>query len=178
MKSDIIRITNDGTGFEKAVNETLRIGDYEQLSDKDSLHLELITEEMLSMVRILTGETDAVFWIEAENGQFDLHLNTEAVMDKKKRAMLISTSSSNKNEAANSFLGYLRDMFEKAMAQEIDKSDHPVSDQTMNDIPIQFADHQEWDGYEQSVLRNLADDIRISIRGKVVDMTVKKSFTK
>jgi hypothetical protein len=41
--------------------------------------------------------------------------------------------------------------------------------------PIETA---EWDGYEKSVLRKLADQIKISIRGNVVDMTVTKRFAK
>ena len=34
----------------------------------------------------------------------------------------------------------------------------------------------EWDEYEQSTLRKLADTIMISIRGDVVDMTVVTAF--
>ena len=34
----------------------------------------------------------------------------------------------------------------------------------------------EWDRYERSVLKKTADDIRIGIRGKKVDMTVVKRF--
>lgn len=34
----------------------------------------------------------------------------------------------------------------------------------------------EYDGYERSVLRKLADDIKVAIRGGVVDMTVVKKL--
>lgn len=34
----------------------------------------------------------------------------------------------------------------------------------------------EWDGYEQSTLRRLADRVKIGIRGSQVDMTVTKCF--
>ena len=34
----------------------------------------------------------------------------------------------------------------------------------------------EWDGYERSVLAKLADDVKVSIKGQEVDMTVSKSF--
>jgi len=34
----------------------------------------------------------------------------------------------------------------------------------------------EWDGYEQSTLRRLADTIKIGIRGNNVEMTVIKNF--
>ena len=34
----------------------------------------------------------------------------------------------------------------------------------------------EWDGYEQSTLKKLADVIKVSIRGGAVDLTVSKKF--
>ena len=35
---------------------------------------------------------------------------------------------------------------------------------------------REWDGYEQSILRRVADNIKVAIRGGLVDLTVTKSF--
>ena len=96
MKTGVILIDNTGNGFENAVAETRKAAEYEQLSGKNVLQLELITEEMLSLVRSVTGEMKASFWIEAEDGQFDLHLNTKTVMDKEKRYQLISSAAPGK----------------------------------------------------------------------------------
>ena len=115
MKSDVIKINNGGKGFENAVAETKKVAVYRELRGKDVLHLELMTEEMLSLVRSVTGEMQASFWIEAEGARFDLHLTTRTVMDKEKRDQLISSATSRKNEAARTFLGYLRNAFEEAM---------------------------------------------------------------
>ena len=111
MKSDVIAIDNKGTGFKEAVEATKKLAEFNGLSATDSLHLQLFTEEMLSMVRIVTGEVKASFWVDQEDKTYDLNLTTETVMDKDKRATLISASSSRKNEAAGSFLGMLRDAF-------------------------------------------------------------------
>jgi hypothetical protein len=35
-----------------------------------------------------------------------------------------------------------------------------------------------WDGYERSVLAKVADQVKVAIRGGVVDMTVSKKFAK
>ena len=43
----------------------------------------------------------------------------------------------------------------------------------MANDPYQGA---EWDGYERSILRRLADDVKIGIRGGMVEMTVSKRF--
>ena len=95
-----------------------------------------------------------------------------------KRAQLLGSSTSGKNEAAKSFLGYLRDSFEQAIASEPDHSSD-LPDDVLDDLynhTIECTD-KEWDEYEQSTLRRLANTITISIRGKNVDMTVVKTFS-
>lgn len=176
MKSDVIVIDNAGKGFEKAVVETRKVAEYQGLSGKDVLHLELMTEEMLSLVRSVTGEMQASFWIETEGTQYNMHVTTKTVMDKEKRYLLISSASSRKNEASKSFLGYLRNAFEEAMAAEHSANDLPLD--VLNGLPNHPIDDPEWDGYERSVLRKVADNVKIAIRGGVVDMTVSKNFAK
>ncbi len=176
MKSDVIKIDNGGKGFENALAETKKVAVYQELSGKDVLHLELITEEMLSLVRSVTGEMQASFWIETEGTRYDLHMTTKTVMDKEKRYLLLSSASSRKNEAAKSFLGFLRNAFEEAMAADVSHEDQELPKEILNDLPQYPIDNPEWDGYERSVLRKVADNVKIAIRGGVVDMTVSKSF--
>ena len=80
------------------------------LGPNDALRLQLITEEMLCLVRSVTGEIEAGFWIEAEDRKYTMHLLTKTSMDKEKRYQLISSSTSRRNEAAKGFLGKLRDI--------------------------------------------------------------------
>ena len=178
MKSDVIVIDNSGKGFEKAVCETGKVAGYQELTGKDVLHLKLMTEEMLSLVRSVTGEMQASFWIETEGARCDLHVTTETVMDKEKRYLLISSSSSRKNEAAKTFLGHLRDAVEEAMLSDVDHSVNEIPMDVMNDLPNHPIEDPEWDGYERSVLRKVADSVKIAIRGGLVDMTVSKEFAK
>ena len=177
MKSDIIRIDNAGNGFDRAIVEAKKVSVYTELDHKDSLRLQLCTEEMLSMAHSVTREMKASFWIECEDGQYALHLSTNTVIDREKRSMLLNASTSGKNEAANSFLGKLRNLFESAMDAEPNYN-NDLPDDVLDDLAnhtIECAD-AEWDGYEQSTLRQLADTIKIIIRGNVVDMTVLKKF--
>jgi hypothetical protein len=177
MKSNIVIIDNQGHGYDEAILETKKVSEYNGLDYKNSIRLQLCAEELLSMARSITGEIKASFWIENEQAQYELHLATETVMDKEKRDLLIAASSSRKNEAADSFLGKLRNMFESAMAGSPDHSDD-VPDDALSDLAnhtIECTD-EEWDGYEQSTLRRLADTIKIGIRGDKVEMTVIKSF--
>ena len=174
MKSDVIVVTNRGDGFQQALEETRKVSAYKGLEGKDSLHLLLFTEEMLSMAGIIRTNINASFWIETEGKTVDLHLTTNTVLDAKKRAQLIDAATSRKNEAAKSLLGKIRDAFEQAMASEGQSSEPPY--EVYSDIVGREIDSPEWDEYECSVLRKLADNVKVSIIGNTVDMTVTKTF--
>ena len=176
MKSDIVIIDNQCGGFGSAVEQTRRTAEYKGLSHKDSVLLELFTEEMLSMAHSVTGEMKASFWLECEGDRFDLHLTTKTVMDADKRAMLIASTTSKKNEITTSFLGRLRDAFEQAMVSQTEHTYFELPKELEADLAGRVYDDPEWDRYEQSVLLKLADDVKIAIRGGLVEMTVSKTF--
>ena len=173
MKTDIIKISNSGSGFQSAIEQTLKASQYRGLSHKEEMQLRLCTEEMLSLVRSVTGGLQANFWVESEGKNFSLHLSAKTVMDREKRENLIASATSHKNEAANSFLGRLRDAFESALLSDADNS---IPEDALDDLANHVIEIPEWDEYEQSILRSVADDVKIGIRGGVVDMTVSKHF--
>ena len=178
MKSDVILIDNQGNGFDEALKQTSKVAEYRGISPKDTTRLQLMTEEMLSMARSVTGEMQASFWIDSEGTAFELHMTTKTVMDKEKRYLLISSSTSRKNEAAKSFLGKLRDAFEEAMIADADHEYFDLPVELQADLAGRPIESPEWDRYEQSVLLRLADNVKIGIRGGVVNMTVSKDFSK
>ena len=178
MKSNVIVIDNQGNGFDRSIAEAQKVAVYEELNHKDSLHLQLCAEEMLSLLVSVTGELKASFWIETEGKTFCLHVSAKTILDREKRAQLLESSTSGKNEAAKSFLGYLRDAFEQAITSDVNHSSD-LPDDVLDDLAnhtIECTD-KEWDEYEQSTLRRLANTITISIRGDIVDMTVVKTFS-
>ena len=176
MKTEIIRIDNQGNGFQEAIDETKRLAALQNLNDEEALQLDHITEETLSLIRSVTGEIQASFWIEAEDKTFCLHLTTKTAMDKEKRYHLVSSASSRKNEITKSFLGRLRNAIEQALAANVvHQYDNPEGE------PSEYLSYHpadpEWDGYEKSILKQLADNIKIAIRGGQVEMTVSKDFS-
>jgi hypothetical protein len=176
MRSDTIQIDNRGNGFTEAVKEIQKVVEYKKIGYKQSLQLQLIGEEMLSLARSVTGEMHASFWLESDNNRFVMHLSTKTIMDKEKRYLLLSSSTSRKNEAAKGFLGRLRDSFENAMAATIDHEYEELPADIQSDLTGGPIYDPSWDGYERSVLRTIADDIKISIKGGLVEMTVTKDF--
>ena len=172
MRSDCISIDNEGNGFEAALFQADAVAKYRGLDPKEALHLRIITEELMGMVRSITGEMAGTFWIDSEDKAFTLHLSTKTAMDASKRYQLISASTSHKNEAARSFIGFLRDKFENAMLADDTGIYYDSNGNPLNEVP----NDEEWDRYERSILRKLADEIRIGVRGNTVEMDVIKRF--
>ena len=175
MKTDVIYIDNRGSGFRDALIQTEKAAEFRGLDHKEALRLRLCTEEMLSLARSVTGEMTASFWLESEGKRFDLHLSTKTVMDREKRENLLASATSRKNEAANTFLGKLRDAFESAMVSE-PNANAGIPDEALDDMFNRTIELPEWDEYEQSILKQVSDEVKIAIRGGMVDMTVSSSF--
>ena len=172
MRSDIISIDNQGNGLEAALSQTEAVAKFRGLDDKQALQLRILTEELMGMVRGITGEMTGTFWIDSEDRAFTLHVSTKTRMDAFKRYNFISASTENRNEAAKGFVGFLRDKFEKAMLSE----DNNVCFDYSGADRGEASGDEEWDRYERSILRKLADKIVIGVRGNNVEMDVLKQF--
>ena len=114
MRSDNITVTNAGQGMEAALEQAAAAAAFRGLTGKDALHLQLLAEEMLGMLRQITGKTEAVFWVESEGKKFQLHLAAHPIITDVMRGTLLSVSSTGKNAAAVGVMGKLRDIFERA----------------------------------------------------------------
>ena len=106
MKTDVIVIYSDGSEMEEALVQAEKTAQYKGLSHKAALHLRLLTEEMLGMMRSITGNVKGRFWIEDEKGAFQLHLKVKTFVDFEKREQLLKASTSGKNEAARERSGH------------------------------------------------------------------------
>ncbi len=174
LRSDQIDIDNRGYGFSEVLAEAENMADYTGLNHRDSLHLKLLAEEMLGMVRSITGEWNATFRILCEGNQFQLLLTARTLMDEKKRS-LFTASSDIEAEDADSFQDKLRSDFERALLAESD-AEYDVLSVKQTSVSGRNSDKEDWIRFEQSVLYRLADNIRISIHGGVVFLTVSKAF--
>ena len=208
MKSDVIRVMNTGEGTETALSAATASALYRGLGHKEALHLRLLAEETLGMMRQITKEKEADFWIDSNGGKFELHLVAHPTVTGSMRRELLSVSTSGKNEAAKGFTGKLRDIFDRALAPETaDDSDYYVqglilppefcaADPTAYSMSAgiitwsmqKYRDsvkeensekaREEWDELEKSIVANIADEIRISITKDKVEMTVFKNFAR
>ena len=200
MKTDVIVVSSKGTKMDAALIQVDKVAAYKGLPPKDALHLRLLAEEMMAMMRSITGETQGKFWIEDEDGTYELHLQAATRMTSVKREKLLSTATSGKNESARTFMGKLRDFFERGADEDIaahsspllmpgmyEHSSTPTLDwewsMTQYERALSSAvDRKDeealkaWDELEKSVVAHVADDVKVSIRSQQVEMTIIKKF--
>lgn len=200
MKSDVIAVSSRGNQIETALNQVEKVAAYKGLSGKNALHLRLLTEEMMGLMRSITGEADGRFWIEDEEGVYELHLSVTTRMTTSKREQLLSTASTGKNESAKGLMGRLRDFFDRGADEDIagftsplflaSASEHSTTptldwEWSMMEYENALSSRVErndadaraaWDELEKSVVARVADDVKVSIKGRSVELTIIKKM--
>ena len=193
MKTDVITISSRGAHMEAALEQAEKMAAYKGLSRKNALHLRLLTEEMMGMMRSIAGDVEGKYWIEDEKDVFQLHLKVNTSMTEEKREKLIAASTSGQNEASKGIMGKIRAFFEPA-------EDNPLfvtsmmldGPEGLNDTTWSMYEYRErleqyikeqrsgaaeaWDELEKSVVSHVADDVKVSIRGRDVEMTIFKKM--
>ena len=198
MKTDVITVTSGGQGMADALDQAAAVAAYKDLNRKKTLHLRLLTEEMLGLMRSVTGDMDGKFWIEDQRGICEIHLVVDTPMTAKKRAGLLSASTSGKNAAATGIMGRLRDFFTRdddfdagfftpMMSEAVFESGtSPTLDMEWSlaryraELLAHPREDEEaakaWDELEKSVVTHVADEVKVYIRGDRVEMVILKNF--
>jgi hypothetical protein len=200
MKTDIITVSSKGKRMGEALAQVDKLAAYKGLSSKNALHLRLLTEEMMGMMRSITGETDGEFWIEDQDGVYQLHLRVATRLSADEREQLLAASSTGKNESAKGLMGRLRDFFDWGSDEDLDAVSNPLllpdmfehsSSPTLdwewsmmryeNALSARVEQNdagarEAWDELEKSVVKHVADDVKVSIRSGIVEMTIFKKL--
>lgn len=200
MKSDVIRVKSSGEGIEDVLKQADAIAQYKGMSSTDAIHLRLLMEEMMGMVRAIAGDVSADFWVEETDGKYELHLSAKTMVTKEKREKLLSISTSGKNMAAKGFMGKMGDLFAQ-MVEPVNENipgyfiqgweyggmSDPEFHLIENDVwsfnrykasleEDQDKKEEVWDELEKSIVANVADEIEIAIRAGAIEMIVYKKF--
>lgn len=202
MKSDVIHVTNTGDGIAEAAKQTELVANFKSLSKTDAIHLLLLTEEMMGMMKALTGKQEADFWIDDEDKDFRFHLKAETPMNTEMRKKLLSASTSGENIAAKGVMGKLRDLFNRL----VEPTEAPIAEEyasgwasenlstaqaaavaknysaayvnvwSLNKYKASQQDGEKWDELEKSIIANIADEVEIGIAEGNVEMIVYKKL--
>ena len=203
MKTELISISPNGTGMDKALELTEKTGAFCGLDNKASLRLRLLSEELIELMRSFTDDLVGYFWLEAQDNVVEIHLKTVIPMDLKTRKEIIAVSSSGKNSAAKGMMGKIREMIATATLPD-DPETKAMADQALGLMALgsQMGTYQgsySWsmstyvasidkaydvqteakeakDELEKSIVANLADDVTVHIVNSDVEIAIYKAF--
>ena len=198
MRTDLIAVSDSNRQFEAALEQADKVIAYKGLTGKHALHLRLLTEEMVGMMRSITGKPEGTFWIEEEDGEYELHLRVRKQLNEEEKKQLLSASSSGKNESAKGLMGRLREFFYLPVENEVyagplvlpDMYEHATSpmldwEWSMSRYERSLSDRvekgdaaarEDWDELEKSVVKHVADDVKVFIRNGTVEMVILKKM--
>lgn len=186
---------------EKASEAIAVIDDFNKslnLERKKALHLRLLAEETIGMVRAMTGDFEAYFWLEKDGEEFRVKLNVKTDMDREKKEELLSLSTSGENVAAKGFMGRIREIienslldFDSALKQQqkyggnngynyvgmgtIENGTNTPILWSLNSYKESLKDNTadgDWDELERSIVASLAKEVTVGIKNNLVDMTI------
>lgn len=200
MRSDVIEVSSRGEKMEAALKQADKVAAYKEMSPKNAMHLHLLTEEMMGLMRSITGDVTGKFWIEDENEEYQLHLQVEKWLTSETREKLLAASTTGKNSAAKGLMGRLRNFFEVGADEDVVAYTNPLVLPGMYETAAAPKMDWEWsmvqyeealastrqenretvqearDELEKSVVAHVADDVKVSIKGRIVEMIIYKKM--
>lgn len=194
MKSNICVVKKGGLGLDSIIAEVEKVTAYNGMNKKDTLHLCLLAEELVGMLPELVKNFEGRFWVQNDENRYELHV--ELFVEKLSREgkdALIAVSANKKNAAALSFMGKIRDVAQNMLLYSEAPSDPDyLSEYDCYDVRYTYAwtldyyikqqkerlsdDSEDWDELEKSIVAKLADDVIVGVRGKKVEIIIKKKF--
>ncbi len=206
MKSNICKLNEDLACLKAVLAEVEKVTTYNGLENKKALRLRLLAEELCGMLPGLTQNFSGEFWAENDGDDYELHVELKADdMNIDLRDELISVSKSGKNAAAKGVMGKIRAVAEIMLLVASDPTlsvpceefydyygynmgdgyiDSTTAAQTGYVYSWSLCNYKtaveekedEYAELERSIVAKLADDIIVGVRGKNVEIVVKKSF--
>lgn len=205
MKTSKIKVNSRGYGMEYALDEVEDFSRLMGFDERSARRARLLAEETMSMVRAIVDEFSASFWMESTpECNCELHLQAEAPMDYDKKQELISASTKQRNEASVGIMGKIKDFIEDSLYNMQDGASVAIGEsQAMGMVGMVMNDIHMWswsleqyrqdvqeqkekgddeaiddllDELEKSIVANIADDIKVSVKGNSIEMIIRKNF--
>ncbi|SEL50518.1 MULTISPECIES: hypothetical protein [unclassified Butyrivibrio] len=114
-KTKELYISDTEEKAQKALDTVDAFINHQGLSGKRAIHLRLLAEETIGMVKAMTGDYQALFWMEHEDGEYRVKLLAKTKMNLEKKEELLSVATSKKNAAAKGFMGKIGDIIENGL---------------------------------------------------------------
>ena len=198
MKSNVCVIEKGTKDLEAILKECESVAAYNGLTNKQSLQLRLLCEEIDGMLPNIIDDFEGDFWIEYEKGVCKVNVSIripEFTVSKKEE--LIGIAKDKKNVAAVGIVGKIRNAIENYFLDE-DAMSAFVASTDAAQLSMGYgaiADYsylwsleqyranvkkeeqaEAWDELEKSVIASVADDVIVGVKGKHADIIIVKKF--
>lgn len=192
--------------MDMALRESEAFSAYAGLNAHDAMHMRLLTEEMLCIVRGILDDFKAEFWIESErreDGIFcTIRLKAFISVDEEQEDKLIAVSTTKYNEDAKGFVGKIRQFIRFSTQTMVQSNPDQLLSQNIwysmglangtgestammmwsyqkyRENIADKPERQETDDLERSIVTKIADEIRVGFRSGQTTIIVEKFFAK
>lgn len=158
-----------------------------EVGAKDAMHLRLLAEETLGMLKLMTDDFAALMWIDRTDRTASVHLTAKThgmELDDKKE--LLSVSSTGRNASAKGIMGRIGDVFENSILNLSGEPDlregyYDSDDYTTTWSLERYRDALEEIGesrgfdidiFEKSIVASLAKDVVVGVKKDTVEMNI------
>lgn len=191
MKTDAVALKYNTNSLEAILEQAEKVAEYYKLPARKALQLRLLCEEVSNMIPELLYFSEGSFYIDGENKNVEIHVNLKAVkrmdMDKDR---ILSVSADKKNSAKGIINGILNAVSSFLEGQEAAEQSPAFLDMMSLDTypgaywsldnymeTEEYTNSEEpWDELEKSIILGVADDVKVGIVDKKVDIVIKKDF--
>jgi hypothetical protein len=185
-------------GWEEALNESERCGNYCGLEKDNILKLRLLCEELMSLMKSVLGDFSGEFWIEHKNDNtYKVYVDANVSVNFMQREKLMESeksSSSRQKNLVSMIKGIWKDYVEiqsivsvdtsirqpfNIMGMDVMTSDMVLGGWSFNDyIQNSKANEEDEDlkDIEQFIVKGIADDIVVSARKDHARLVAVKKF--
>lgn len=166
-RTDTLSLDGDVSGCVKlVVEEAAKFSEFHGLKSGEQSTIELLSEELLSLVNAMSGEMIGRFWIEGNRHKINIHLRSTIDMDARKKAEILGIAREGKNSVFIGLANRVRELVYNGMGEF-----GGVSFSLKKNGVI-----KESDGLEKVLITKLSDDVLVSVMGNKVEIIVIKRF--
>ncbi len=211
--SERILVSSDEVLIAKAMETAEEFVKQFNLESKKALHIRLLTEEVLEMVKSMVQGYTADFWLEGENDEIRICLEAKANINIAREKELMSASKDGKNilvkgftaklaqfmthhkeyinellNAGDSYMNYIPSDYlcihqtggyfatTEVMWSMVDYRNYLYDAQTPANEQIEEQIEEQKDELEKSIVANIADDVKVGVKGDHVTMIAIKKI--
>ena len=195
MRSNTCKIEKGYKDLGLILKECEKVAVYNELTNKQTLQLRLLCEDIDGMLPKIIDDFDGIFWIDFEDGQCKVNVSIEfAKFTSAKKKELLKLSKNKKNVSVNGLFSKIGAAIEEFFLDEENfnalgmMSDyHELNADAHLDYSYYWSlgqykevatktKKEEWDELEKSVIATIADDIIVGVKGTQADITIIKNF--